>query len=45
MQQKLAIKKFSIKVGLVYENSKVPLRTWIAAIYLCNSWRKGILSL
>ncbi len=38
-------KKFSVTVGTVYENSKVPLRTWFAAIYLCTSSKKGISSL
>ena len=38
-------KKFSVTVGTVYENSKVPLRTWFAAIYLCLSSKKGISSL
>lgn len=38
-------KKFSVTVGTVYENSKVPLRTWFAAIYLGTSSKKGISSL
>lgn len=38
-------KKFSVTVGTIYENSKVPLRTWFAAIYLCTSSKKGISSL
>ncbi len=38
-------KKFTVTVGTVYENSKVPLRTWFAAIYLCTSSKKGISSL
>lgn len=38
-------KKFSVTVGTVYENSKVPLRVWFAAIYLCTSSKKGISSL
>ena len=38
-------KKFTVKVGTIYENSKVPLRTWFAAIYLCTSSKKGISSL
>jgi transposase-like protein len=44
-RDKACHKKFSVKVGLVYENSKVPLRTWFAAIYLCTSSKKGISSL
>ncbi|HTE09673.1 MAG TPA: IS1595 family transposase [Chitinophagaceae bacterium] len=43
--EKTCHKKFSVTVGLVYENSKVPLRTWFAAIYLCTSSKKGISSL
>jgi hypothetical protein len=43
--EKLCHKKFSITVGLVYENSKVPLRLWFAAVYLCTSSKKGISSL
>lgn len=38
-------KKFSVTVGTVYENSKVPLRLWFAAIYLATSSKKGISSL
>lgn len=38
-------KKFTVKVGTVYENSKIPLRIWFAAIYLCTSSKKGISSL
>lgn len=38
-------KKFSVTVGTVFENSKIPLRTWFAAIYLFTSGKKGISSL
>jgi len=38
-------KKFSVTVGTVYENSKIPLRTWFAAVYLATSSKKGISSL
>ena len=38
-------KKFSVTVGTVYENSKIPLRIWFAAIYLGTSSKKGISSL
>ncbi|MBL0129360.1 MAG: IS1595 family transposase [Flavobacteriales bacterium] len=38
-------KKFSVTVGTVFENTKLPLRVWFAAIYLaCNS-SKGVSSL
>ena len=35
-------KKYSVTVGTVYENSKIGLRTWFAAIYLATSSKKGI---
>ena len=38
-------KKFSVTVGTIFENTKLPLRTWFAAIYLCTSHKKGISSL
>jgi transposase-like protein len=38
-------KKFSVKVGTIFENSKIPLRIWFAAIYLCTSHKKGVSSL
>jgi transposase-like protein len=38
-------KKFSVKVGTIYENSKIPLRTWFASYYLLLSSKKGISSL
>ena len=38
-------KKFSVTVGTIFENTKLPLRVWFAAIYLaCNS-SKGVSSL
>ena len=37
-------KKFTVTVGTVYENSKIPLRTWFAAIYLGTSSKKGVSS-
>lgn len=37
-------KKFSVTVGTIFENSKVPLRTWIAAMYLLSTAKKGISS-
>jgi len=42
---KTCYKKFSATVGTVYENSKVPLRTWFAAMYLVTAHKKGISSL
>lgn len=38
-------KKFTVKVGSMFENSKIPFRIWFAAIYLCTSHKKGISSL
>jgi transposase-like protein len=38
-------KKFTVKVGTIYENSKISLRTWFAAGYLCLSSKKGVSSL
>jgi transposase-like protein len=37
-------KKFTVKVGTIFENSKIPLRTWFAAIYLCTTSKKGVSS-
>lgn len=37
--------KFSVTVGTVFENTKIPLRTWFAAIYLATAHKKGISSL
>lgn len=44
-REKECYKKFTVTVGTVYENSKIPLRTWFAAIYLGTSSKKGISSL
>lgn len=37
-------KRFSIKVGTIFEDSKVPLQKWFMAIWLITSHRKGIAS-
>lgn len=37
-------KKFTVKVGTIFENSKIPFRTWFAAIYLATNHKKGISS-
>ncbi|PCJ63935.1 MAG: hypothetical protein COA58_14995 [Bacteroidetes bacterium] len=37
-------KKFTVKVGTIFESSKIPLRTWFAAIYLATTGKKGISS-
>jgi transposase-like protein len=38
-------KQFSIRVGTIFEDSKVPLSKWYAAIYLITSHKKGISSI
>jgi transposase-like protein len=38
-------KKFSVTTGTVLENTKISLRLWFAAIYLCTAHKKGISSL
>ena len=38
-------KKFSVTVKTIFENSKLPLRTWYAAIFLITCHKKGISSL
>ena len=37
-------KRFSIKVGTIFEDSKIEMRKWLAAIWLITSHRKGIAS-
>lgn len=37
-------KRFSIKVGTIFEDSKIPLRTWTLAIWMITSHKKGIAS-
>lgn len=36
--------RFSIKVGTIFEDTKLPLRKWFAAIWLITSDKKGISS-
>ena len=36
--------RFSIKVGTVFEDTKIPVRKWLAAVWLITSHRKGIAS-
>lgn len=43
--EKQCMKKCSVTVGTIFENSKIPLRTWFAAMYLIASHKKGISSL
>lgn len=37
-------KRFSIRVGTIFEDSKLPVRTWLLAIWLITSHKKGIAS-
>lgn len=37
-------KRFSIKVGTIFEDSKIPMRTWMLAIWLITAHKKGIAS-
>lgn len=37
-------KRFSIRVGTIFEDSKLPLRVWFMAIFLITSHKKGIAS-
>lgn len=37
-------KRFSIKVGTIFEDSKIPLSKWFMAIWLVTSHRKGVAS-
>ncbi len=37
-------KRFSIKVGTVFEDTKIPLRTWMLAICMITSHKEGIAS-
>ncbi|MEZ4777952.1 MAG: IS1595 family transposase [Flavobacteriaceae bacterium] len=37
-------KKFTVKVGTIFENSKIPFRIWFASIYLATNHKKGISS-
>ena len=37
-------KQFNVRKGTIYENSKIPLRTWFIATYVFISHKKGISS-
>ena len=37
-------KKFTVTVGTIYENTKISLRIWFAAMYLVTAHKKGISS-
>jgi transposase-like protein len=36
---------FTVRMGSVFEDSKVPLQKWFLAIYICTSLKKGISSI
>ena len=36
--------RFSIKVGTIFEDTKLPLRKWFIAIWLVTSHKKGVAS-
>lgn len=38
-------KQFTVRVGTIFEDSKVPLQKWFLAIYLTTSLKKGISSI
>lgn len=38
-------KKFTIRVGTIFEDSKIPFQKWFMAIYLTTSHKKGISSI
>lgn len=38
-------RKFTVKVGTIFENSKIPFRIWFGAIFLATNHKKGISSL
>lgn len=42
---KECLKKFTVKVGTIFENSKIPFRIWFGAIFLATNHKKGISSL
>lgn len=37
-------KQFTIRIGTIFEDSKIPLRKWFVAFYLVSSHKKGISS-
>ncbi|MEZ5016183.1 MAG: IS1595 family transposase [Flavipsychrobacter sp.] len=44
-REKTCHKKFSVTVGTIFENSKIGLRTWFAAMFLCTTSKKGVSSI
>lgn len=44
-REKSCKKDFTVTVGTVFENSKIALSTWLAALYVITAHKKGISSL
>jgi transposase-like protein len=44
-REKTCRKDFTVTVGTVFENSKVPLSTWLGALFILTAHKKGISSL
>lgn len=44
-KDKKCAKKFSATTGTIFQSSKIPLRTWYAAIHLLTTSKKGISSI
>ncbi|MBX3240175.1 MAG: IS1595 family transposase [Chitinophagaceae bacterium] len=43
--EKLCYKKFTVTTQTIFENTKIGLRTWFAAMYLISTSKKGVSSL
>ncbi len=41
-REKTCRKDFTVTVGTVFENSKVPLSTWLGALFILTAHKKGI---
>jgi transposase-like protein len=44
-KEKTCKRDFTVLVGSIFENSKIPLSTWMAALYILTGHKKGISSL
>jgi len=44
-REKTCKKDFTVTVGTIFENSKIPLSTWIASVFVISAHKKGISSL
>ncbi len=43
--EKVCAKKFTVTTGTIFENTKIGLRLWFAAMYLISTSKKGVSSL